>query len=119
MPQLYPLRVVEMQLTAKVNEPPDDPWAETNKTPQNETVRAYEARRCHVCGCQYPPFGFAPPMTRPGTELWACQDHKDEVRRSLDAERGGSFGASGDAARSPASSPRRWAYIHDTEPKLL
>jgi len=108
-----------MQLTAKVNEPPDEPWAETNETPQSETVRAYEARRCLVCGCRYPPFGFAPPMTRPGTELWACKDHKDEFRRSLEAERGGSFGASGDPKAPPSSSPRRWTQIDDTEPKLL
>jgi len=40
-----------------------------------DTMSEYEARRCHVCQAPHPPFGFGPPLTRPGRELWACRTH--------------------------------------------
>jgi hypothetical protein len=45
-------------------------------------MREYEARRCHICDCRYPSFGFGPPLTR-GTVLWACRIHRAEVEAVL------------------------------------
>ena len=43
--------------------------------PQHPAIKEYEARRCHICQCKYPAFGFGPPLTRPGVTLWACGAH--------------------------------------------
>ena len=46
-------------------------------------LREYEARCCHVCQCRHPPFGFGPPLTRPGDDLWACSEHRAAVDAML------------------------------------
>ena len=84
MPELRPLRLVEMQLTAKTVR--TDPWNKDEvkaREGQSETMREHEARRCHVCRCTYPSFGFGPPLTPRGVVLWACGTHRAEVDRSL------------------------------------
>ena len=70
---------------------PEERWDEHGQQPgsqqselsENPTVREYDARRCHVCRCKHPPFGFGPPLTRPGLTLWACHDHRAEMHRKL------------------------------------
>ena len=66
MPQLCPLRLVQMQLTAR--KPHDDAWhragADNRNAPSDDDA-GYEARRCHICQCKYPSFGFGPPCGRP------------------------------------------------------
>ena len=47
------------------------------------TVLQYEVRRCHICRCPQPAFGFGPPLTRPGQELWACGQHREAVEALL------------------------------------
>ena len=44
-------------------------------------MRDYEARRCCVCNCRHPSFGFGPPMTR--KPVWACGAHQSEVEARL------------------------------------
>jgi hypothetical protein len=44
-------------------------------------MRDYEARRCCVCNCRHPSFGFGPPMTR--EPVWACGAHHAEVEARL------------------------------------
>ena len=41
----------------------------------------YEARRCCVCDCRHPSFGFGPPMTR--EPVWSCGAHHAEVEARL------------------------------------
>jgi hypothetical protein len=41
-------------------------------------MREDGARRCCVCRCRYPFFGFGPPLAR-GKTLWACAAHVVEV----------------------------------------
>jgi len=43
----------------------------------------YGARRCCICQCPHPSFGFGPPMTR--ETLWACGAHQSEVEARLRA----------------------------------
>ena len=70
---------------------PEAPWdgydqsneARPPQSSQNPTIREYEARRCHVCRCKYPPFGFGPPLTPLGARLWACSAHYQDVRQLL------------------------------------
>ncbi len=77
-------RLIEMQLTAEHSPPPGD-WPDEQQQqdaqPKGAAMREYEARRCHICGCKYPPFGFGPPLTRGDQTLWACRDHRDDVDR--------------------------------------
>ena len=63
---------------------PASPPAPTNAAPGS--VEEYERRRCAVCGAKYPPFGFGPPLTRPGIMLWACGEHRKELDRQLRPE---------------------------------
>jgi hypothetical protein len=49
------------------------------RAPITGTIAEYEQRRCVVCGGRYPPFGFGPPLTRPGAEIWACGQHRSVV----------------------------------------
>jgi hypothetical protein len=75
-----------MQLKAERAQPPDDRWddpAATERVMVSEATREYEARRCHVCQCRYPPFGFGPPLIQTGHTLWACMTHRDEMDRLL------------------------------------
>jgi hypothetical protein len=46
----------------------------------------YEARRCCICQCRHPGFGFGPPMTR--ETIWACGKHQAEVEAKLRASNG-------------------------------
>ncbi len=50
---------------------------------ENATVQEIEARRCHICGCKNPNFGFGPPLRRPEQGLWACGRHRLDVERSV------------------------------------
>jgi hypothetical protein len=47
------------------------------------TIAEYEQRRCAICGAGYPGFGFGPPLTRPGTVLWTCGPHREELEAQL------------------------------------
>jgi hypothetical protein len=60
-----------------------DESASEPATPKSPALRAYEARRCHICRCQHPSFGFGPPLTRPGGEIWACAKHHETVGQML------------------------------------
>jgi hypothetical protein len=44
-------------------------------------MQDYEARRCCICQCKHPSFGFGPPMTR--EPAWACGAHHAEVEARL------------------------------------
>ena len=64
----------------------DIDWSEpgpATETPQSEFMREYESRRCHICRCRHPSFGFGPPLTKPGHTIWACLAHLAEVNRLL------------------------------------
>ena len=64
----------------------EDGWAAPAPQPGRETpegVQGFEARRCHVCGCRFPAFGFGPPLTRKDQTVWACLAHRTEVERAL------------------------------------
>ena len=60
-----------------------DELGEGTTQPLNPALLAYEARRCHLCKCRHPPFGFMTPLTRPGQEVWACHSHHFEVEQLL------------------------------------
>jgi hypothetical protein len=83
MPQLRSLRLVQMQLSAR--KAPDNSWATeeapTTETPHQAMMREYEARRCHICQCKNPSFGFGPPLKAAGPTLWSCLAHRDGVDR--------------------------------------
>lgn len=51
----------------------------SERAPITGTIAEYEQRRCAICGGRYPGFGFGPPLTRPGAEIWACGQHRGEV----------------------------------------
>jgi len=53
---------------------------------RNPSILTYEARRCHVCDAPHPGFGFGPPLTRKGHDVWACGPHRAEVQRLLRRE---------------------------------
>ena len=55
----------------------------------------YEARRCHVCQCRYPPFGFGPPLIAPSAA------NRLGVRRA--SRRGGSYAAVLKRGQAPSS----------------
>jgi hypothetical protein len=38
---------------------------------------------CHHCGAENAPFGFGPPLSPRGRELWACVHHRDQVAALL------------------------------------
>ena len=89
MPELCPLRLVQMQLSAARARAADEPWDRPNdraEQPRNEADESYKARRCYSCQGPFAPYGFGPPMTRPGGELWACPNHKDELRQALSTQ---------------------------------
>jgi hypothetical protein len=54
----------------------------------NSVVEEYDARRCQICGVADAPFGFGPPLTRPGATLWACSVHRVDVDGILTARDG-------------------------------
>ena len=77
------LRLVEM-LNGHFPWDDAEPAAEPAAAPASEVIREYEARRCHVCQCRYPPFGFGPPLIARSEEtVWACAAHRAEVDRML------------------------------------
>lgn len=63
---------------------PESPPAPAAPAPGS--IEEYERRRCAICGSKYPGFGFGPPLTRPGTMLWACLQHRMELDRQLHPE---------------------------------
>jgi hypothetical protein len=43
-----------------------------------------ETHRCHICGAANAVFGFGPPLTPRGRDLWACDlAHRDQLDRML------------------------------------
>ena len=72
-----------MQLSARTA--PDESWASEgankSETPHQAMMREYEARRCHLCHCKYPSFGFGSPLKAGGPTIWSCLAHRDEVDR--------------------------------------
>ncbi len=71
-----------MRQTGENGVPLDDRWEEGGaaaSAPVSEAMREYAARRCHICQCRFPPFGFGLPLT--GRTLWACMPHRHEVDR--------------------------------------
>ncbi len=72
-----------MQLTAR--KPQDHTWleegADTAETPHQTMIREYEARRCHICQCKYPSFGFGPPLKAGGPAIWSCLAHRNQTDR--------------------------------------
>ena len=60
-----------------------DDAASPGSVSDNPVILDYEARRCHVCQCKYPSFGFGPPLTTKGQTLWACFEHRGVVDRLL------------------------------------
>ncbi len=53
------------------------------EVPPSKAMREYETRRCHVRQGRYPPFGFGPPLTRPGQSICACVTHRADIDRML------------------------------------
>ena len=88
---------------------PEAPWdARQPETAQPEPQRdavaqAYNTRFCDVCQRKYPPFGFGPPLTRPGQTIWACQPHQEDVYGALS----GGNSLSGGTQAQPISHPQR------------
>jgi hypothetical protein len=75
-----------MQLSAKA-----DQWREASPGLDQPagaagTLKEYETRRCHLCGCRHPSFGFGPPLVPAGRTLWACLAHRHEVDLMLTRE---------------------------------
>jgi hypothetical protein len=70
-----------MQLSVRTT--PDERWAtevgNKNETPHQAMMREYEARRCHICQCKYPSFGFGSPLKAGGPTIWSCLVHRGEV----------------------------------------
>jgi hypothetical protein len=52
-------------------------------TAENPVMAECGSRRCHVCRCKYPPFGFGFPLAKKGQTLWACCTHRVDVDRML------------------------------------
>lgn len=61
------------------------------------TVAEYEQRRCAICGGRYPGFGFGPPLTPRGGDLWACAAHRHKLEARL---RSASEGRSSDTPQT-------------------
>ncbi len=84
MPQRS-LRLVEMQLT--VRRAPDETLAtepaNTERSADSAAMQEYDARRCHLCQCRHPSFGFGPPLQTGGRVLWSCLAHRDAVERLI------------------------------------
>ncbi len=73
---------MDMRQTSEKSVLPDDRLEEPTAAASasvSEAMREYDARRCHICQCRFPPFGFGLPLT--GRTLWACMPHRDEVDR--------------------------------------
>ena len=60
-------------------------WSNSERRNTNvpASVQEHDARRCLICGAKFPPFGFGPPLTRPGITFWACGAHRVEIDRQL------------------------------------
>lgn len=50
---------------------------EARRAAAEASLAEINARRCAVCGCQGPAFGFGPPLVP--TQIWACRAHRMEV----------------------------------------
>jgi hypothetical protein len=75
-----------MQLSAGLAPAPEDVWigAQPEQTePRSAAMIEYDARRCHVCHANRPPFGFGPPLTAAGRQVWACVEHRETVNLML------------------------------------
>jgi hypothetical protein len=78
---------MDMRQTSEKSVPPDDRWEEPTaaaSAPVSEAMREYAARRCHICQCRFPTFGFGLPLT--GRTLWSCMPHRDEVDRLVSSK---------------------------------
>jgi len=48
------------------------------------TADPHDTHRCHICGAPNAVFGFGPPLTPKGRDLWACDiAHRDQIDRML------------------------------------
>ena len=64
----------------------DDGWQAPAPQQDRETpegVQDFEARRCHICGCRFPAFGFGPSLTRKDQTVWACFAHRAAAQHTL------------------------------------
>ena len=86
LPELPALRLVEMRMNHATSAQRESIWQDCDVSREkaaNPMLVEYEARRCRVCQCRYPSFGFGPPLTKQGHILWACFSHQSEVHRML------------------------------------
>jgi hypothetical protein len=77
--------VVKMQLNRLMACEEKTEWedaAPPTQPPMTEAMREYAARRCHVCHCRYPPFGFGSPM-KLADMTRACSTHRAQVEEQL------------------------------------
>jgi hypothetical protein len=75
-----------MQLNPGLAPAPEDFWdapKPEQNTPRSTFLVEYEARRCQVCQSKHPPFGYGPPLTPVGHEIWACTRHRETIERML------------------------------------
>ncbi len=81
---MRPLWLVEMQLTtaAAANREECATGSGPPAVEMTAGMAEYDARRCIVCDCRHPSFGFGPPLHSKGT-IWACGTHRAEVDRQL------------------------------------
>lgn len=54
----------------------ETPWR-ARRAAAEASLAEINARRCAVCGCPAPAFGFGPPLV--AVEVWACRAHRAEV----------------------------------------
>ncbi len=53
-------------------------------TPPAAAADPQATHRCSICGAENAVFGFGPPLTPKGRELWACNlAHRDQIDRML------------------------------------
>jgi hypothetical protein len=58
--------------------------ADNLPTPPASAPDTQATHRCHICGAVNAVFGFGPPLTPKGRELWACNlAHRDQIDRML------------------------------------
>lgn len=54
----------------------ESPWR-ARRAAAEAYLAEVDGRRCAVCGCQGPAFGFGPPLVP--AQIWACRAHRLEV----------------------------------------
>jgi len=74
---------VQPNIAAHEQDPAERNSSEARYVNVPGSVQEHDARRCHICGAKFPPFGFGPPLTRTGTTFWACGAHRLDIERQL------------------------------------